>query len=220
MLADIPLDRDKARRLLPLGMRLEGTPRATVFVADYTKTSFTVPYREAALLIHIRTPLGKGVHCPWMLVDDDTALAYGREMLGYPKKMAEFTFREKGRRVHSSVTRRGTRILSFTMEIGQSQASPTPVFGIKTFNAGGPGQFVAINPIWLFRARERIRESYDARATLALAPSKYDPVSQLVAGEPFNARFVVMDILRGGYFLPVGIVGPFWFARTHTMRFE
>lgn len=220
MIADIPLDREKAGRLLPLGMRLGEKPRGTVFIADYTKTSFTVPYREAALLIHVRTPFGRGVHCPWMVVDDDTALAYGREMLGYPKKMAGFTFSEKGGHVHATVTRRNIGILSFKLTLGPPQSSPGPVFDIKTFNVGGPGQFFYVNPIWLFRARERIQESYEARPSLAVTPSVYDPLAGLVSGEPFNARFVVMDILGGGYFLPVGMAGPLWLGHVHTMRFE
>ncbi len=220
VIADISVERAKAKQLLPLCMRLEEKPRATIFIADYTKTSFTVPYREAALLIHVKTPFGRGVHCPWMLVDDDTALAYGREMLGYPKKMGEFTFSEKDGRVHATVTRRNIRILSFMLELGPAQASPGPVFGIKTFNAGGPGQFFYINPIWLFKARERIRESYEARLSLSVTPSAYDPLAGLLSGEPYNARFVVMDILEGGYFIPVGIAGPLWFSRVHTMRFE
>src|SRR6056297_2428422 len=89
VLADVPVDRKTTNKILPLGMRVGPETKATLFIVDYTKTPFTVPYHEAALLIHVKTPLGKGLHCPWMVVDDDTALIYGREILGYPKKAAQ-----------------------------------------------------------------------------------------------------------------------------------
>ena len=73
-LADVPLHRAATKRILPLGMKLTDQPTGTLFIVDYTKTSFTIPYKEAALLIKVKTPFGQGVHCPWMVVDDDTAL--------------------------------------------------------------------------------------------------------------------------------------------------
>ncbi len=220
MLADVPLDRDKAKKVLPLGMKLTKEPTATMFIADYTKTAFTVPYREAAMLVHVETPLGRGIHCPWMLVDDDTALIYGRELLGYPKKMASFTFEERGASLTSSVTRRGVSVMSMDMTLGEVQASPSPVFHVKTFNASGPGQLFLVNPIWLFKPKEIIRESYACRVSMTIRPSIFDPVAELIAGEAFNGRFVVLDILGGSWILPVGIAGPLWLDRVFTMRFE
>ena len=79
IVADIPIDKTKAKKILPVGMGLYSPPKATIFISDYTKTSFTVPYHEAAFLIHVRTPVGKGLHCCWMIVDDDTALIYGSQ---------------------------------------------------------------------------------------------------------------------------------------------
>lgn len=120
VMTDVPLDKQEAQKILPLGMNLTAPPMATVFVVNYQNTAFTVPYKEAAFLIHVRTPLGKGLHCCWMVVDDDTALILGRELLGYPKKMADIRFEEKGGDVKASVTRRGTRVLAMEAKRGQS----------------------------------------------------------------------------------------------------
>jgi len=218
--ADIPLNRQNASRILPFGMRLTDDEKATIFIADYTKTSFTSPYRETALLMHVKTPLGKGIHCPWMLVDDDTALIYGRELLGYPKKMAQFSFIEKKDCMQASVKRRNHVILSLKAEIGLPQESPNPFFSIKTFNPGGPGQFLFFNFIWMVKSKEIIRQSYDARVSISVNHSIFDPISEIISGKPFNGRFIVMDIPPGGYILPVGITGPRWAGKVHTIRFE
>jgi acetoacetate decarboxylase len=78
ILVDVPLNPAEAKKILPLFMFLRKPYRATFFIAKYAKTAFTGTYNEAALLLHVRTPFGKGVYCPWMIVNDDTALIYGR----------------------------------------------------------------------------------------------------------------------------------------------
>lgn len=122
-------------------MGLGPNPTATLFIVDYTKRSFTVPYHEAALLVHVRTPLGKGLHCPWMVVDDDTAMIYGREILGYPKKAADITFEEDGKNITAGVTRRGVEVLRIESTSKTRRTPPPPVFDYKTFNVGGPLRF-------------------------------------------------------------------------------
>ncbi|UCD85153.1 MAG: acetoacetate decarboxylase family protein [Deltaproteobacteria bacterium] len=220
ILADVPLDPRESKRVLPCGLRPSDPPIATLFVSNYPKVSFTVPYREAAVLIHVRTPLGKGLHCCWMLVDDDTALIYGRELLGYPKKMADITFEEKDDHISASVSRRGVKVLTMEGKRGPAQNPPPPVFNHKTFNAGGPGQFFAFNPIWFFRPKEVVRESYSAEVKLTLADSDYDPIARLVSGEPLNGRIAVTDILGSKYNLPVWLTGLIWFANVYNMRFR
>jgi acetoacetate decarboxylase len=220
VLADVPLDGRETKKILPLGLWPSNPPMATLFIADYTKTSFTTPYREAAMLVHARSPLGHGRHCCWMAVDDDTALIYGRELLGYPKKMAALEFDEREGNIRAAVTRRGVKVMAMEARRGEPQNHPPPVFDYKTFNAGAMGQFFIMSPIWLFRPREVIHESYAAEVKLTLAASDYDPLTRLVAGEPRNGRIVVMDIPGSKYNLPVGIAGLSWFANTFYLRFR
>jgi len=218
ILADVPLHPGEARRVLPHGLKPCDPPTATLFIVDYTQTSFTAPYHEAALLVHVRHRLGRGLHCPWMIVDDDTAMIYGRELLGYPKKMGAFTFAEGGGAVRASLTRRGVTVLAMEGTLGDRHPSPDPVFDVKTFNVGGPGGMFLLNPLWMFRAREVVRESYDLELNVTVAPSAWDPVADLVAGPPVRARFVVLDIVGSRYMLPVGVSGPAHMAGNFHMR--
>lgn len=222
ILADVPLDRGEVKKILPLGLTPEEPAIATVFIADYPKTSFTVPYKEAALLVHVKTLLGSGLHCPWMIVDDDTGLIYGRELLGYPKKFGKFTFDENNGKVTASVTRRGVEVLKMEAELRKKEESPAPVFDIKTFNVGGLGQFFMFQPIWMFRAKEEITESHSAKVKVEFNESEHDPIAALVSdtGAPINGRSVVMDILGSRYFMPVGIAGIRWFINNYAMRYR
>ncbi len=220
VLADVPLNAAEARKIMPLGIKLVEPASGILFIADYTKTSFTIPYKEAALLVRVRTLFGDGLHCCWMVVDDDTALIYGRELLGYPKKLAEITFEENGDLINASVTRRGIRAMAMEAERGASQPAPPPVFDLKTFNAGGLGQHFAVNPVWLLRPVEEIHASYEARVSLTLADSEFDPIARLVSGSPIAGRLAVTDILGTKYMCPVGITGLRWFSRTFNMRYR
>jgi acetoacetate decarboxylase len=78
-----------------------------------------------------------------MIVDDDTALALGREMLGYPKKMGAFRFDEQEKEIQASVSRRGNPGDGDYGRRGAPQDPAPPVFNHKTFNTGAMGQLVA-----------------------------------------------------------------------------
>jgi acetoacetate decarboxylase len=172
-------------------------------------------------MVHVRTLLGSGRHCCWIIVDDDPAMILGREMLGYPKKTGVFTFEEENGTTRASLTRRGVTVVSIKAARGEREVSPQPVFNYRTFHTGGMGQLLALSPVWMFRPRETIRESYQADIELTLNDSAYDPLTRLVAGQPRNGRIVRMDIPGDSpYMLPVGFAGPAVFGRTFNMRFR
>jgi len=218
--ADVPVDKKEAQKRLPWGLKLTDPPRATLFIVDYTKTSFTVPYHEAAMLLHVRHFWGAGLHCPWMIVDDDTALIFGRELLGYPKKAGEFVFEEDDQKASASVTRRGVKVLSMEGLKGERQTNPAPAFDVKTFNAGGPGSIFLFNPLWMFRPREVIHESREMEVKLEVGASEFDPIAEMIAGPPVSGRFVVMDIVGSRYNLPVGLCGVKFLATNYDIRFR
>ena len=220
VLADVPIDRQAAANILPFGLWPTDPAMMTLFVADYPKTSFTVPYKEAAVLIHCRSLLGRAVHCPWMVVDDDTALIYGRELLGYPKKFAQIRFEEAGVKISASVKRRGVEVIHIEAEKGVAEPQPEPVFFRKTINAGGLGQFLLFQLLWLLKPIEVFYESNSAKIKLEIFESAFDPLASLKPQPPTTGRFAVTDILGSKILLPVGIAGPGWLKRTFTWRME
>lgn len=222
ILIDVPLNPIEAKKILPMFMWLRKPYMATFFIAKYAKTAFTGTYNEAALLLHISTLLGKGVYCPWMIVNDDTAMIYGRELLGYPKKMADIPFDDDGKKINASLTRREIKVISVQAERVKKEENPAPVLQMKTFNIGGMWQSFAINPIWLFKPKEAIHESYAAKATLDIKNSDYDPIKSLIADykNPVKARIVKTDIFGARMMWPVFITGVRIFGNTFNLRFR
>jgi len=218
VLVDVPIHKKQVKRILPLFLRPAKEAKATLFLANYVKNSFTVSYHEAALLIHVRTPFGKGLHCPWMVVDDDAAMIYGRDQLGYPKKMGDFVFEETDSTVRAGLARRGIDVLHMDAAKGKPETNPEPVFARKFFNVRNPGQFYMLHSICMFRAKEKITEAYSADIRLIVNDSPADPIAQLIDGEPTNGRMVVMDIPGGAYLLLVGFAGFYWFVMNHRLR--
>lgn len=215
---DLPLHADRVRRLLPVGLRPSEPCMGTLFVVDYREPAFSPPYLEAALLLHVRTVFGRGMHCCWIVVDDDTPMIYGRETLAYPKKMATLTFEEEDDAVHATVTRRDRPLLTLEAWRAGPLDDPPPIFGAPTYNVGGIGTLLGINPIWRFSLVETPREAYHADIQLTLHDSPYDPVQPLVAGTPMRPRVMIADIAGATSFVPVGLAGPRWFARNYALR--
>ncbi|MDI6741961.1 MAG: acetoacetate decarboxylase family protein [Smithella sp.] len=222
IMADVPLNHDEARRILPWSLWLTKPYKATFFIAGYPRTAFTGAYNESAILFHVRGLFGQGVHCPWMLVNDDTATIYGRELLGYPKKMAEIPFNDDGKKIKASVTRRGTTVFSMEGERISKVADPEPISQVKVFNIGGMGQFFAYNPIWMFKYKEIIHESYTAKITLNIQDSVYDPVLRLIGNyaNPIEGRIAKLDILGFKMLWFAGISGLRVFKNSFNLRFR
>jgi acetoacetate decarboxylase len=223
VLIDVPVNPREAQKLLPLGLRLQESNRATFFFADYAKTAFTTSYRECALLLHVRSRLGgPGIHCAWMIVNDDTALIYGRELLAYPKKMGEISFDEQSGVITAGTTRRGVNLALAKVTIQAEEKNPAPVTAVKIYNTGGMGQLLAFNAVWLFKFVENIHAAYTAAAELQIVDSPYDPIRKIIAdyANPLPARVAKVDILGWHYMLPVGLAGPRNYANTFELKFR
>ena len=122
------VDNKSASAWLPNWLRILEPARATVFVADYPNgVSVGVdPYREAAVLLHVRLGRVEGVFNPWMLVDDDAALILGREVLGCPKKMGEISLLLEDSQVKADVERKGMKLIAITGKLGDIDPAPPP----------------------------------------------------------------------------------------------
>ena len=221
-LVDLPLNPVEAKKILPLGMRLADPPMARLFIVSYGKAVYSPTYNEAALNILVRTPLGTGGHVSWMVVDNDSALIYGRELLACPKKLADIAYKEEGEEVSASVTRQGTTVFSIDTKRIEKEENPDFVLAAKAFNVGGIGQCLIFNPVWIFKLKEIIYDSYSAEGTLILNDSPYDPLKKIVAeySNPIKMRVVNLDLIGTPFLLPVGFAGMKWFLNTFNLRFR
>jgi len=178
---DVPVDAAAVAPWVPFPLRLAPPARASVFIADYPETTFGSVYREAAVLLHVRMAGVPMVFCPWMVVDDDRALILGRELLGYPKKMADIRFDEAQDRFVGTVTRRGTEVMRIEGAIGAPHTSPPPGIGrravnVRTLMSFLPGHLLTFRPI------ETVHDCRHLAATVRLQSSAEDPIGIATGG--------------------------------------
>lgn len=190
---DLPVDPGEVEPWLPFPMRLARPARVTFFVAHYPECVWGVPYHEIGLFVQVRlfgiVPM---LHCAWMLVDDDTHLINGREMLGYPKKMATIRFEERDGRIFGSAERRGREVCRIEGTIGAPLQDPPPGVGRWGVNARHlltftPGHLVVVKPT------ETVHQANAVDLQVTLTPTENDPICR-VAGAPENATIRTCDI--------------------------
>lgn len=202
---DVELDPAAARAFLPAGLSLAKPAKASVFFARFTKTSFGSVYDEAGILFHVRRRWRRGIFSPWMVVTDDVALVLGREVLGYPKKLADIDLVIDADRIRAEVSRRGQRLLSLDAKLGTAmrEGDAPSVLGPRAYGVRG-----AFGPcaqqLVTFTPRECPLEVRRATAELTVHPTSAteggvvrDPLSAFGLGRVLDARLHRLDIHAG-----------------------
>lgn len=206
----VALDARAAEKWLPPGVSLARPAIATVFAARFPETSFGSVYDEAGIFFHVRRRLRDAVFCPWMVVTDDVALIVGRELCGYPKKLARVTFRYGGRDagttsegdVFAEVERRGRVVLALRGVVGARVSDAPPMLGQRALNVRGALGLTAQRLV-TFTPRETVREVRSATAEIAIgSPSPgleegRDPLEALGLGEVLGAHLYRVDVAAG-----------------------
>jgi acetoacetate decarboxylase len=218
LVAKIEVDPVAMARHLPFGLRLAKPATARLFVARFPETTWGTAYHEAGLFVDVRHHFRAAMHCPWILVDDDLALIYGRELLGYPKKIGAVDWQEEGDRLRVTVSRRGTQILAFDGTAGARDPEPPPLEARTTCNiAGSP---FSLPRLVRFRAKEEILAARHAEVAYQIAPSPFDPLHELGLGRVLEAHLYRANLGGGRPPIPVGIASPLYWARTWALRYR
>ncbi len=217
LLVEVGVSGAATANLLPEPLAVAGPPTATLFFADYPKTTFGSAYKEAGILLHAGDAEGPLVHCPWIVVDDDTALILGRELFGFPKKMADVDFRVEGDTATGVVHRKGRELMRIEAELAGIEAEPPPVFNRRAVNV--LGSLVTGMKLVDASTEERITQSRRGRAKVLVRSSRRDPLADLEPAPDGPARYVELDYGAGSV-VPrvVGDVDPGWALRHFFAR--
>ena len=217
LVAELEVDADRAKRWVPWPLRLAKPARAQLFLSYFPHTTFGSVYREAGLFFEV-THLGmRAVYSPWMLVDDDVALIMGRELLGYPKKLGEFTCQLDGDRIAASAQRRGHTLVTMTGTLGAVLDDPPPVLGRPHRNIRASAG-LAIPKLVAFQPKERVIEVRAANLTVTIGGSERDPLHEMGLGRVLATRLHRVDL--GGMLppLPIAAVSPIAYAKYLLLR--
>ncbi len=105
------------QRLLPPPLKPAKRPLAAAFLANYPETNFGVAYQEGALFLLAEFNGEEGMYCLAMPVNNDMAMIGGREVFGYPKKMATIDLKREGTVMKGWIERHGIRYLEMSVNL-------------------------------------------------------------------------------------------------------
>ncbi len=130
------------KRILPPPLKPAKKPLVHAFIANYPRTNFCPAYKEAALFILADFNGELGTYCLSMPISDGMAMGLGREIYGFPKKMAQIELNADGDIVEGSVSRNGIDFFNikakldekFNAENGQKIIADNYGTGLPIFN--------------------------------------------------------------------------------------
>jgi acetoacetate decarboxylase len=169
--------------ILPRPLAPAREPVVVAFVARYPETNFGPGYREGALFVQA-THRGKlGLYCLSMPVTDDMAMAAGREILGFPKKMADrISLDTVGSRKIGSVVRKGVEILRIEADPKEdAKLGDLAVFGSEGTDADGQPRCDVTSYLFKFPPSPNYR-SFSALPRLIRQVTVFRPRSGLQTG--------------------------------------
>jgi acetoacetate decarboxylase len=194
-------------KLLPPPLKPAAHPLVWAFVANYPRTNFGVPYLEAALLLAARFNGEDGFHCIAMPVTDDMAMIYGREMYGYPKKIAKIAFKHEGTSAAAWVERHSTRFFQISANLeGKTNTAdaqallakyvvpPIKIFLFKYFSAPEDILRFDYNPRLI---REEISTDVKqldiGEARIVMPPAEHDPWAEVEVKRVLSGAYMKYD---------------------------
>lgn len=99
-------------------------PNGLVFIAEYPETNLGPGYRESALFLNCQYRGKAGTYCLAMPIDsEEVRCTNGRDIFGFPKKLAKIHVEREGDTVHGWVERYGVRF--FDMKVKRMSAMPS-----------------------------------------------------------------------------------------------
>lgn len=127
------VDADAAAAIMPPGVELiDGA--GSVALLSYPGTDFMHPFNECVVLVPARAAGVEGNYVPYIFVTTDEALIPGREIAGWPKRIADIGWERSGDHVSVSVARFGETILELEGDVSGTMPAELVAGGTETMN--------------------------------------------------------------------------------------
>ena len=222
-------------KLLPSPLLPAKRQLVVAYIARIPKTNFGVSYIESGLSIRCQFQGEEGSYIVSMPVNNDMAMAAGREFIGFPKKMGNLHIKRNEKEIEGWVERQGTRLieihakltgkfnekdaLKIIMELGGGMNPTLVVFNFKHFPAPDSLGF-DYNPRLI---REEIENKFNSiefgEVEITLNSSKNDPWAEIEIERVLGATFTVGDtFLHKGSVLAE--VNPTEFAKYSFLKWD
>jgi acetoacetate decarboxylase len=199
-------------RILPKNLKPGPIPLVNAFIANYPRTSFCPPYKEAGLFILAEKDGVLGNYCLSMPITDGQAMAMGREICGLPKKMADIAIKVENGIFTGAITRNGIEFCSLKGNISGSMneedgreviekyiGTGIPMYNIKySKNVEGNG-FDLLPTLVRQKLDYNNRIESFSECDMKLLESPHDPWAELEIVRMLGGIYTVGDnVLRQG----------------------
>ncbi len=192
-----PLPHEKVRALVPAELEPGEFPLCLTVFARYPESTVG-PYHEVVILVAARAGEEEGFFCPFIYVTTDAALAAGREVWGFPKKLAEIEVLREGESLAASVRRKGARISLEATFTGPAEEAlvdalgNSPIFNEKVIPAV-TGKEPEIRQVTATVLEMRVREARVGIGRLVAEGGPEDAWGLLATADEVTAFWIVSD---------------------------
>jgi acetoacetate decarboxylase len=183
------------KKVLPPPLEPDPASMGLAYVAEFHRPSLGVPYNEAALFLSAQYKGEVGSYCLSMPVTSDMALIGGREIFGFPKKIAEtIQVRREGNKAIGVCIRKGIPIIEIKVNLtgtADPEAIPpaAPNYLFKYFQDPRLDRF-DYNPRLVKQQNQIDWGKVElGEGELTLAKSKYDPIYEIPIEEVLMAGY-------------------------------
>ncbi len=219
-------------RVLPKCLKPAEKPLVNAFIANYPRTSFCPPYKEAGLFVLAEKDGVLGNYCLSMPITSDMGMAMGREICGLPKKMAEIDMQSDGKIFTGSIRRNGIEFFSVTGNICDQTNSPdgreiidkyigngVPMYNVKYAKSVDGAGFDLMPTLVRQKLNYGNSVKKSARCEITVQDSPHDPWIELEVVNMLGGIYTVGDnILAPGESL--GLVNPMEFIPYSLIRWD
>ncbi|MCJ7773025.1 MAG: acetoacetate decarboxylase family protein [Desulfobacterales bacterium] len=185
-------------RLLPPPLTPAAASTGLIFIAEYPVTNLGPGYREAALFLTCSYQGEQGSYCLSMPIESEESRLYnGRDIFGFPKKLARIHLEKEGQHVHGWVERHGITFVNIKAKLTDSLPE-LPEMGANYLFKASPRIDLKPGfdgPVLLCRHKTDVEmKSLDiGSADLSLQVSDADPWAELEDPKVTMAFYLVSD---------------------------
>jgi acetoacetate decarboxylase len=187
---------ETVKEILPPGLEPTAEPMVTAMVGRW-RSNCVADFTGGAIYVMARH---KEIEAPYVLsmfMDQDSAIVFGRDLFGEPKKQAHTTLQRRGDFMHGYVERHGVRLIdiraTFTKDLGPATASGKN-FNIKATPAAN-GEGCEDDPVLtLAEFDNRLSVRREGTGVLRLGSTVHDPLGDLKIVKVVRANYVEGDL--------------------------
>jgi len=183
------------RKILPDVLEVGDMPLAFLGVMEYPECIPLGPYNEAYLMVQAKCGDVSAWFDPFMWVTTEEALTAGREIWGFPKKMADIKVLQEEERVTGVVERKGVKIIEAVVEPSGPLEMPFEA-SIMTFKQmlRGDGSGLDVKKVLLTINPLEIKKMMAGEGKIKFGKSKEDPVHILQPKKLAASVYVEYDM--------------------------